>query len=246
MHHVQIGQIALIRDRAPGSGNRGQVGRQEARLQRLFERLAQEGREHIVLLAVGGNVPFAIAGPVLIGLGVGLYLIDKAGLINAAHGKHHRDRHHFGLGRLKGRGPGPVGNIGIARGINHPLGEDGFAPGLALGNNAANFAVLDNGRDKHAVQHGLDARLFDQDIGDIFKRFGIERMADGLRLGHGRTHSLGPLFEFAANAFAVNGLRMAIPGKALDPDLGNIAAKTTITLEQGGLDPRPGRGQRRR
>ena len=61
MDEVQIRQITLIGDRAPGAGDRMQTRGDDAGGERLFERLAQERREQLVFLARGLVVPFAVA-----------------------------------------------------------------------------------------------------------------------------------------------------------------------------------------
>ena len=68
-------------------------------------------------------------------------------------------------------------------------------------------------------------------------------MADRLGFGHGRAHGLGALFELSAYAFAIDGLRVAIPGKALNADLSDIAAKTAIALQKRRLNACAGTGQ---
>jgi len=56
---------------------------------------------------------------------------------------------------------------------------------------------------------------------------------------------LGTLFKFAANAFAVDRLRMPVPGEAFDTDLRYVAAKTSIAFKQDRFDTRPRRCQSR-
>ena len=57
-------------------------------------------------------------------------------------------------------------------------------------------------------------------------------MAQGLRLGHGRTHGLGALLELDADALAVDRLFVAVPCKALDSHLRDIAAETSIAVDE--------------
>src|SRR6185312_17520875 len=47
VHQVEIGEVALVAHRAPGSGNGMQVRRDDAGLESLLERLAQEGRKQL-------------------------------------------------------------------------------------------------------------------------------------------------------------------------------------------------------
>ena len=44
--------------------------------------------------------------------------------------------------------------------------------------------------------------------------------------------SLGPLLELDADALAVDRVLVAIPGEALDPDLGDVAAEAAVAFEQ--------------
>ena len=68
-------------------------------------------------------------------------------------------------------------------------------------------------------------------------------MADRLWLGHRCAHSLGALFKLAANAFAVDGGGMAIPGEAFDADLRDIAAEAAIAFKKCGFDTGARRSQ---
>jgi hypothetical protein len=77
-------------------------------------------------------------------------------------------------------------------------------------------AILHDGRDAEAMQQRRDAGLLDQDIGHPLEHLGIERVAQGLRLRHGGAHGLGPVLELDADAFAIDGLLVPIPGEALD------------------------------
>ena len=242
--HVEISEIALFGNCAPGASHGLHAIRNKARLQRLLERLAQERGEHFVLLAAGLDLPLAANGPVGVSLRIGLHRIDEARLVDPAHRKHHRGRHHLSYRVLMGRRAAAMGNVGIAGRIDHPLGQNRFAPRLALDDHARDRLAFHDRCDEQAVQHGNDPRFLHKPVGDEFEAFGIERMADRLRFGHGGAHRLGALFEFAADAFAVDGCRVAIPGKAFDPDLGDIAAEAAVTLKQNRLDPSPRAGQR--
>ena len=70
-------------------------------------------------------------------------------------------------------------------------------------------------------------------------------MAQRLRLGHGRTHGLGARLELDADAFAVHGVLMPIPGKAFDAHLGDIAAKAAVAVDERGAGAGASRAQRR-
>ena len=141
---------------------------------------------------------------------------------------------------------GAVRDVGIAAGIDHQLGQDSLASGLALDDHPADRVSLHDRRNEHAVQHRDHTGFGDQTISNVFERLGIECVADRLRFGQGRTHRLGAVFELAPDPFAVGGGRVAIPRKALYPDLGDIAAEAAVAFDQRGLDPGPCRSQRRR
>ena len=244
VHKVEVGQIALIADSAPGPGNGLQTVGQYPGAVRSLERFAQERRKQRVFLARSGHRPFAVLGPVGISLRVGLDRGDEPGLVDARHRKHHRHAHHLFARGFEHRCARLCRDVGVAGGIDHAPGQDRLAPGFAFSDNATNFPVLHDGRNKHTVQHRVDIGLGHQHIGNIFERFGIERVADRLRLGQGRAHCLGAVFKFAADALAVDRCGVAIPGKAFDPDLRDIAAKTAIAFDQRGLRPGAGRSER--
>ena len=139
-----------------------------------------------------------------------------------------------------------MGDIGVAGRIDDSPGQDRLAPRLAFDDDAAQRAALHDRRDEHAVQHRDDAGFLDQHVGDVLERLRIERVADRLGFGHCCAHGLGAVLEFAADAFAVDCRRVAIPGETLDPDLGDVPAETSIAFEQRRLHARTGRSDRRR
>ena len=141
------------------------------------------------------------------------------------------DGHHFIDGVLVRWRACALSNVSITRCIDHALGKDRLPPRLAFDDHAADRVAFHDRCNAEAMQHGDDTGFFDQRIGDHFKAFGIEAVADRLRFGHRRTHGLCAFFKFAANAFAVDGGWVAIPGEPLDPDLRDIAAKTTIAFK---------------
>ena len=100
-------------------------------------------------------------------------------------------------------------------------------------------------RDEQSMQHRLDARFLHQHVGDPLEHLRVERVADRLRLRHGRAHRLGALLELDADAFAVDRLLVPVPGEALDADLRDVAAEAAVALEQRGLHA-GARGRERR
>ena len=150
------------------------------------------------------------------------------------------------LGDLCTGAPARVAMSASPGGVDDALGKDGLAARLALGDHAPNDAVVHDGRHAQAVQQGRDSGFLHQRIGHPLEHLGVEGMTQGLRFGHGRAHGLGPLLELDANAFAINRLLVAIPGKALDPHLRDIAAEAAIAVDEGGARAGAGGRERRR
>ena len=111
-------------------------------------------------------------------LGSGVHLLNKSCLANSAHGKHDRGRHHFVVGIYKGWRTAACDNIGIAGRIDDTSGKDRLTHCFALKDHAFDLSILDNGRDKHAVQHRVNSRFLDQHISNLFECSGIKRVAD--------------------------------------------------------------------
>ena len=93
------------------------------------------------------------------------------------------------------------------------------------------------------MQHGLDPGFLHQDVGDVFEHLAVERIARRLRLGHRGPHRPGPLLEFDADAFAIDGFAMPVPGEAFDPHLRDIAAEAAVAIHQHGCRARAGGGE---
>ena len=93
------------------------------------------------------------------------------------------------------------------------------------------------------MQHGLDPGLLHQDVGDVFEHLAVERIAGRLRLGHRSPHRLGPLLELDADAFAVDGFGMPVPGEAFNPHLRDVAAETAVAIQENGRRARAGGGE---
>ena len=53
------------------------------------------------------------------------------------------------------------------------------------------------------------------------------------------------LLELDADAFAINGLLVPVPGEALDTHLRDVAAEAAVAVDERGAGARPGRGERR-
>ena len=137
------------------------------------------------------------------------------------------------------------GDVRVAGAVDDAARKDRLATRLALGDDAAYRAVLENRRDEQAMQHRLDAGLLHERIGDPLEHLGVEGVADRLRLRHGGAHRLGALLELDADALAVHRLLVAIPGEALDADLGDVAPEAAIALEQRGARAGARGGERR-
>ena len=136
------------------------------------------------------------------------------------------------FGRFSVRRAGARRNIGIAGRIDDTFGENRLAPGLALGDHAADRAALHDRRHTQPMQERCDARLCHQYVRHPLEHLRIERMTEGLRLGHRRAHRLGARLEFDADAFAIDGVLVPVPGKTFDADLGDVAAEATMAIDQ--------------
>ena len=95
------------------------------------------------------------------------------------------------------------------------------------------------------MQQRRDAGLLHQRVGDPFEHLGVERVAQGLRLRHGRAHGVGALLELDADAFAIDRLLVPVPGESLDPDLGDVAAEAAVAVDQRRACAGAGGGERR-
>ena len=82
------------------------------------------------------------------------------------------------------------------------------------------------------MQHRRDSRLAHEFVGDVFEHLGVESVADRLRLGQRGAHGLGALFEFDADALAVDRAFVPVPGEALDADLRDVAAEAAVAFQQ--------------
>ncbi len=90
-------------------------------------------------------------------------------------------RHHFFFWGHIGRCPGPANHIGIPRRVDHPFGEDRFAPRFGFRDNPENRVALYDRGDKQPVQHGADVwLLLNQRVRDQFETFGIDLVGQGL------------------------------------------------------------------
>ena len=124
-------------------------------------------------------------------------------------------------------------------------GQDRLAAGLRFDDDAGAAVAVHDRRDEAPVQHAVDAGFLDQRVGDQLEAFRIELVAQRLALGHGGAHRLGALLELAADAVGLDRRLVAVPGKPLDADDGDVAAEAAEALDQRHLDPGARRGQRR-
>ncbi len=170
----------------------------------------------------------------------------KRRLLTPRHREHDRRGHHFLARRLVEWRAGARDDVRIAGGVHDASRQDGLAARLALGDDAADGTLPQDRRDERAMQHRQHARLLHQHVRDVLEHLGVERMADRLRLRHRSAHRLGPLLELDADAFAVDGLFVPVPGEALDADLRDVAAEAAVALEERRLHTGPGRRQRSR
>jgi hypothetical protein len=96
------------------------------------------------------------------------------------------------------------------------------------------------------VKERLDPRVLRPIVRHDLEQFRIDGMAQRLRLGRGGAKTLGPLLEFDADALDVDRLFVAVPGDALDADVGEVAAKAAVALDKHRRHARPSRADRRR
>jgi hypothetical protein len=117
--------------------------------------------------------------------------------------------------------------------------QDRLAPGLRLDDDPGDAVALHHRGHELAVQHAVDASLFDQPIGDQLEALAVDLVAQRLAFGHGGAHVARAVFEFASDTACLDCGLVAIPGKALDPHNGDVAAETAKAFDQTNLDPGP-------
>ena len=125
-----------------------------------------------------------------------------------------------------------MGDISVAGGVDHHPTEHCVTPGLRLDDHADDGVVLDDRGDNHGVEQRLDPRFGDHVVGDVLEPLGVERVAVALGFGLGSAGRLRSLLELDADALGILGLFVAIPGEALDPDLGDVAAEAAVAFEE--------------
>ncbi len=147
-------------------------------------------------------------------------------------------------GRPHGRGAGPVGDVGIARRVDHALARMASRPAFDSVTMPDDRRSTIGGHEL-PVQHGVDAGLLHEPVRHQLEALGIELVAQRLAFRHGRPHGLGPLLELAPDPARFDRPLVAVPGEALDPDGRDVAAETAEPLDQGDCDPGAGGRQRR-
>ena len=190
---VHVGQLAGVVDRPPRPRDRVEVGRDQAVLDRLRERLAEEGREQLVLLPGRLDLPLAATAPVGVGLRVGADAREKGLACRRPARWNITDAAIIAsTGRLDRRRARAVGDIGVAGRVDHAAGQDRLAPGLRFRDDADDrLAVHDRG-DEQAVEHRPDAGLLHQPVGHELEPLGVELVRQRLALRHRRPHRLAP------------------------------------------------------
>ncbi len=91
------------------------------------------------------------------------------------------------------------------------------------------------------MEHGGYARLGHQRVGNPFKGLAINGVAIRLGFLHRRTGADCTLLKFNAQALAVYGLLVAIPGKALNADRSDVPAEAAEALQKSHLNATPRR-----
>jgi hypothetical protein len=134
-----------------------------------------------------------------------------------------------------------MGDVGVAGGVDDALGKDGLPARLVLGDHALDDTRVDHGINGQTVQERHDASFLDEPVGDKLEWFPMQGLASSVGLGGIFTHLPGELLELEADALDVDGSFVAVPGYALDPYLGDGAAKATIPFHEHGANAFPGR-----
>ena len=129
---------------------------------------------------------------------LGLVGVDAA---EAEHGGNH-------VGVAGEPGAGRDGDVEVAGGVDHDLAEDGLAALLALGQDAGDAAVLDEGAGELRVQAEVDAGFGDHVVAGALPAVGVEGdgVADRVRLGAGVEVEQAPTRPFAEHGGVVAAL----------------------------------------
>ncbi len=184
VHDVHVRQLAGVVDRTPGSGERGEVVGDHAVADRLGERLVEERREHVVLLARRSRCPRPRCPPSRDrSAGRRATPSMKARLSTPARWNITDAAIICSRRRQVRRRAGPVGDVGVAGRVDDAAGEDRLAAGLRLGDDADHAGAVHDRRHETAVQHRVHAGLLDERVGDHLEALGVEfeRVAIGSR-----------------------------------------------------------------
>ena len=188
-------------------------------------------------MPLGLDVPFPVAAPVLVGLRVGLHLLEEPRLVDAAHREHHRDRHHLVLRRVTKSARRRERRCRRRRWRRSPAWPGSpRRPALLSTITPRKAPPSMIGATPRRCSIGVTPASCDEHVGHVLERLGVERVAQRLRLGLRGAHGLGALLELASDALAVDGLLVPVPGQPLDPDLGDVAAEAAVAVDERGLD----------
>jgi hypothetical protein len=106
------------------------------------------------------------------------------------------------------------------------------AAGFAFDDDAFERISFANDANGQRMNKRIDPYLLHPIVGNELKAFRIDRVAQRLRLGGGGAISLGSLLEFNPNALDIDGLFLPVPRDAFHPDMGEVAAKTAVALDE--------------
>ena len=117
------------------------------------------------------------------------------------------DERAFGEG-----GAGAGGDIEIAGGIDHHIGEEGLAAFLGFDDDALDHAVLDDGGGEPAVKAEIDAGFAHHVVGGALEAVGVERGGEDDRMRRGAGVKVE---EIPAGPFLPHGLGLTNVGLAV-------------------------------
>jgi len=87
--------------------------------------------------------------------------------------------------------------------------------------------------------------FLDEPVSDHLEALGVDLPGQGLGVRYRGAHALRALLELPPDTPRLDGRLMPVPGQALDPHHGEVAAEAPEPLQKGDLGAGPGRRDRR-
>src|SRR5262245_45561882 len=137
-----------------------------------------------------------------------------------------------------------MGNIGVSRCVDDALGKDGLASRLVLHNDPSETPAITDHVHGQRMEQWPDPALNKPVIGHDLEHLTIDGVAQRLGFRPRAAEAFGPLLEFDANPFDVDGPSLPVPGDAFHAHVRQIAAETAVTLHNHRLDAGPRRADR--